>query len=140
LGAQAIVDALAHLVDGRATPVPQPLEGATYAKKILKEESDLDWSMPCAELERRVRAFRPAPGARTRIHGQPVKLWRARCVEKHGEPGTVLESGAEGVLVACGEGALLLTELQRPGGVRLPARDFLRGFAIERGERLGAPG
>jgi methionyl-tRNA formyltransferase len=139
LGADAIVSALADLEAGRATPLPQPDAGATYASKIAKEEADLDWTRSCSELERAVRALRPVPGARSRIHGEMVKIWRALCIARSGAPGDVLEVGADGILIGCGEGALLATELQRAGGTRLSAADFLRGFPISRGERFGAP-
>jgi methionyl-tRNA formyltransferase len=139
LGARAIVGTLADLEAGRAKPVPQPESGATYAGKISKEDAELDWSRPCAELERRVRALRPAPGARSLLRGETLKIWSACCVPASGSsPGTVLRIGKDGVLVACGEGALLLTELQRAGGSRLPAADFLRGCPMAVGERLGA--
>jgi len=138
LGAKAIVRTLEELAAGRAQPVPQPDAGATYARKIGKNEAELDWSRPCAELERGLRALRPAPGARSRLRGEPIKFWRAHCVAQSGPPGTVLRSDRDGVLVACGEGALLVSELQRAGGTRLAAADFLRGCPIEAGERLGA--
>ena len=138
LGAEAIVAAIAQVAGGRATLEPQPASGATYARKIAKQEAQLDWSRPCVELERTVRALRPSPGARLQLRGEAIKLWRARCVAQQGTPGSVLESGAEGVLVACGEGALQATELQRAGGTRLAAAEFLRGFPISRGERFGA--
>jgi methionyl-tRNA formyltransferase len=118
--------------------VPQPAHGVTYAKKMSKQEADLDWTRPCAEVERRLRALRPAPGARTLLRGEAIKLWRARCATGSGAPGSVLETGAAGVLVACGEGALLVSELQRAGGTHLAAADFLRGCPIAAGERLGA--
>jgi len=137
-GAQAIVAALADLAAGRVQPRPQPADGVTYAQKISKDEAELDWSRPCVEIERRLRALRPAPGARTQLRGEAIKLWRARCAAGSGLPGSVLASGAAGVLVACGEGALLVSELQRAGGTRLAAADFLRGCPIEAGERLGA--
>ena len=138
LGAEAIVAAIAQVAAGRAKAVPQPESGATYARKIGKHEADLDWCRPCAELERAVRALRPTPGARSQLRGETIKLWRARCSAQNGSPGSVLESGADGVLVACGEGALQATELQRAGGTRLAAAEFLRGFPIRRGERFGA--
>jgi methionyl-tRNA formyltransferase len=138
LGAEAIVSALAELAAGRAAPTAQPADGVSYAQKISKQEAELDWSRPCAEIERRLRALRPSPGARTRLRGETVKLWRAHCAAGSGTPGLVLAAGAGGVLVACGEGALLLSELQRAGGTRLAAADFLRGCPIEAGERLGA--
>ena len=140
LGAEAIVRALADLAAGRAQPVPQPGDGVTYAKKISTQEAEIDWTRPCAEIERSLRALRPAPGARTRLRGETIKLWRASCAKGSGAPGTVLECGAAGVLIACGDGALLVNELQRAGGKRLAAADFLRGFPIAAGERLGAAG
>jgi methionyl-tRNA formyltransferase len=138
LGAKAIVGALADVAAGRTRPMPQPEAGATYARKIGKQETVLDWTRNCVELERAVRALRPSPGARSQLRGEVIKFWQARCVARKGAPGEVLESGVEGVLVACGEGALLVTELQRAGGTRLAAADFLRGFPIALGERLGA--
>ncbi len=138
LGAEAIVAAIAQVAGGHAKLEPQPATGATYARKIAKQEAVLDWSRPCVELERLVRALRPSPGARLQLRGEAIKLWRARCVARQGTPGEVLESGPEGVLVACGEGALQATELQRAGGNRLAAAEFLRGFPISRGEHLGA--
>jgi len=138
LGANAIVGALAEIVAGRASFQPQPESGATYARKIGKQEAELDWTRSGTELERVVRALRPSPGARSGLRGEMVKIWRARPVARTGNPGAVLECGAEGILVGCGEGALLATELQRAGGTRLAAADFLRGFALSTGERFGA--
>ena len=137
LGAEAIVQALAGIAAGRAQQLPQPEAGISYAKKISKEEAEVDWTRPCEEIERRLRALRPAPGARTQLRGEAVKLWRAACAQGSGAPGAVLEAGPAGVLIACGEGALLVSELQRAGGTRLASADFLRGCPIEAGERLG---
>ena len=138
LGAETIVRALADLLAGTLKPVAQAEASAPYAHKIGKDEAWLDWARPCTELERAVRALRPRPGARTQLRGEALKLWRARCLAQDGTPGSVLRADAEGVLVACGEGALQVTELQRAGGARLPAAEFLRGFPIEGGARLGA--
>ena len=138
VGAAAIVTALADIAAGRAIPAPQPEAGATYARKIEKSEANVDWTLPCAELERVVRAMRPSPGARSLFRGEAIKIWRASCVARHGPPGSVLGAGADGVLIACGEGALQATELQRAGATRLAAADFLRGFPINPGERFGA--
>ena len=110
----------------------------TYARKIGKEEAELDWTRPCVELERAVRALRPSPGARSQLRGEVIKFWRARCVAHTGMPGEVLESSAAGILIGCGEGTLLATELQRAGGKRLAAAEFLRGFSLASGEHLGA--
>ena len=138
LGAAAIVEALALIAAGRALWRPQAPDGASYARKIDKSEAAIDWSRPCEELERKLRAFRPAPGAQSTLRGETVKLLRARCVERSGAPGEVLSAGADGIVVACGEGALEIQELQRAGGRRLAAAEFLRGFPVAAGERLGA--
>lgn len=138
LGAATIVEALAQIAAGRALWRPQGSEGASYARKIEKGEAAIDWSRPCAELERKLRAFRPSPGAQSTLRGEPVKLWRARCIARSGAPGEVLRADAAGIVVACGEGALEVLELQRAGGKRLPAAEFLRGCPVAAGERLGA--
>ena len=137
LGAEAIVSALADVGAGRARFQPQPDSGATYARKIGKEDAELDWARSATELERVVRALRPSPGARSRVRGEMVKIWHAQPVAGRGTAGAVLECGPEGVLIGCGSGALLATELQRAGGTRLAAADFLRGFQLSCGERFG---
>ena len=138
LGAALIVKALAEVNTLVATPQP---EGATYASKIDKAEAWLDWAQPTEVLARRVRAFDPFPVASTLANGTAVRVWRAvpEVSENDAPPGTVLGVEAAGVLVACGQGALRLTELQRPGGKRMAARDFLAGFPIRPGERFRAP-
>ena len=136
LGAEMIVAALAA---GRARVRPQSEQGVTYAHKIGRREPMLDWRLPAAQLARAVRAFRPAPGAFSQVRGASVKIWRARAVEGQGLPGTVLAPGGEALLVACGEGALAISELQRAGGRRLPAAEFARGFALRAGERFALP-
>lgn len=135
LGAVAIVAALAELEAGRARAVPQPADGVTYAAKIGKADARLDWTQPASTLERAVRAFRPAPGAFGMLDNQPVKIWRARVVERSGEPG-VIQQASEELVVACGEGALAVTELQRAGGRRLNAQEFLRGHRLAAGARF----
>jgi methionyl-tRNA formyltransferase len=124
LGANMIVEALVDVAAGRSRAVPQPKEGITYARKIAKEETFLDWTRPAVELERAVRAFRPAPGAAARLGSETVKIWRARVIDA-----TTLAPGelAAELVVGCGEGALQVLELQRPGGRRLAAPEFLRG-------------
>jgi methionyl-tRNA formyltransferase len=136
LGAQMIVAAIAQVAGGRARPMAQPQAGVSYAQKIQKREAEIDWKAPAALVERTVRAMRPFPGATARLRGSVLKLWRARVSEAHGAPGHVLAAGAQGVLVACGQGALLVTELQRAGGKRLQAGEFLRGVPLALGERL----
>jgi methionyl-tRNA formyltransferase len=132
LGARLVVEALEDLHAGRAHAVPQSEDGATYARKVDKRETLLDWSRPAADLERAIRAFHPAASM---LEGEPVKLWRARLAPGRGAPGTVLEPGA--LVVACGEGALAITELQRAGGRRLSAAEFLRGRPLAPGARFG---
>ncbi len=136
LGAEAIVATLAELEGGRARTTPQSASGVTYASKIDKRETRLDWSRPAVELERAVRAFRPAPGAATTLAGEPVKIWRARLVDGRGAPGLVLETNKEELVIACGERALAVAELQRAGGRRLAADEFLRGRPLPPGARF----
>ena len=135
LGGAAIVDALALIESGRAVPVPQPANGVTYASKIGKQETRLLWSRPAFELERAVRAFRPSPGAVALLAGEALKIWRARVVTGRGAPGAVLHADSE-LVVACGNEALAILELQRPGSRRLEAREFLRGHRLARGWRF----
>jgi len=135
VGAEAIVSALAELEGGGVRPVPQPAHGATYAAKIDKRETRLDWSRSAVELERAVRAFRPAPGAFALLGGEPLKVWRARVVDARGEPGTVVDAQSE-LVIACAQQALAIGELQRAGGRRLEAAQFLRGNPLARGARL----
>jgi methionyl-tRNA formyltransferase len=136
LGARMIVTVLEDAAARRTRTVPQPVQGVTYARKLEKRETEIDWRRPAAEVERAVRALRPAPGAAARLRGEPIKIWRAQVRAGAGDAGTVLAASEAGLLVACGEGALLATELQRAGGKRLAAADFLRGCAVAPGERL----
>src|SRR6266446_6927553 len=136
LGAKLIVRALSELEADRLRPRPQPAEGVTYAVKLDQRESRLDWRESAVAVSRRVRAFDPAPGARVRLRGVELKLWRCAAAPGRGIPGEVLNVHPSGVLVACGEGALLIAELERSGGKRLAAAEFLRGFPLLAGERF----
>jgi methionyl-tRNA formyltransferase len=140
LGGRLVVQALRALGDGSLQPTPQPAQGACYAHKVEKAEAAIDWSAPAALIERRVRAFDPFPGASFEIDGQPVKLWRARCVDvcaaSGRAPGTVLEAGNDRLVVACGEGAVELLELQRTGGRRVGVAQFLHGHPVTAGRVL----
>jgi methionyl-tRNA formyltransferase len=138
LGARLIVQALEGVEELDATPQP---DGATYASKIDKAEAWLDWSQSSVALARKVRAFDPFPVASTVLRGAHVKLWRAVPAEGASAvgAGTVIAADASGVLVACGQGALRVTELQRAGGRRLPAREFLAGFPVQAGDHCAAP-
>jgi methionyl-tRNA formyltransferase len=138
LGGRLIVEALEMAACGGLPRTPQPAEGVTYAHKIDKAEAAIDWSQPAAVLERRIRAFDPFPGAATTLDGEALKVWRARVAEGIGAPGTVLAVDGDGPCVACGEGALQLLELQRPGGKRVPARTFMQAHPALTGRRLGS--
>ncbi|MEA3191983.1 MAG: methionyl-tRNA formyltransferase [Betaproteobacteria bacterium] len=135
LGGKAIVEALAQLEAGNAKALAQSAEGATYARKIGRDDALLNWSQAAALLERVVRALRPSPGAATTFEGERLKVWRARVADGRGSPGNVLAAD-DALVVACGEGALAITELQRAGGKPLPAREFLRGRVLSPGTRL----
>ena len=128
LGGRLIVEALERAARGGRVATPQPASGVTYAKKIEKAEAAIDWREAAAAIERRLRAFDPFPGATAVLGGEVVKCWRGEVVPGHAAPGTVLAVDVAGVSVACGEGALRLTELQRAGGKRLGAADFVRGM------------
>ncbi len=138
LGARMIVEAVELAACGGLQPLPQPVEGVTYAHKIEKAEAAIDWTQPADAIARRVRAFDPFPGATALIAGEPVKVWRCRVepAAVRAQPGTVLAADGAGIVVACGRGALRCTELQRAGGKRLPAADFLRGFPVASGAVL----
>lgn len=142
LGGEAIVQALASL---DALPhQPQPAEGVNYAHKIEKTEAALDWALPAEVLARRIRAFDPFPGMTvpltTSAGSETLKLWQAVAepLQVAAQPGTVLSADDSGVRVACGQGQLCLTQLQRPGGKRLSAADFLRGCPLQLGQGLVA--
>ena len=126
LGARLIDQALALLAQGALQPRPQPAEGVTYAHKIEKAEAAIDWQAPAAVVERRLRAFDPFPGATAVLGGQPVKVWRGRVVPGSGAPGQVVQAGEGRLVVACGQDALELLEVQLAGGRRIPAREFLQ--------------
>ena len=134
-GARLIVDVLGRL------PLPsavQPDEGVTYAHKIEKAEATIDWRRPADELDRHVRAFNPFPGAQARFAGQPVKLWAARPVDGAGMPGEILAVDRSQVVVACGAGALAISEMQKAGGKRLPVQQFLAGHPLAVGQVFDA--
>ena len=134
LGARLVVDGLRRF--DQLTPIAQPTEGVTYASKIDKAEALLDFRKPATELACRIRAFDPFPGAAAVLDGATIKLWRAEAIAADGQPGTVLVADGAGIVIACGDGALRITELQKPGGKRLPVADLLRGYAIVPGQRF----
>ena len=139
MGGRMIVQALDHLERGALAATVQQQAGVTYAAKIRKDEAVLNLSEPAAVLARKIRAFNPAPGAVLMINQFAVKIWRAEVVARGvaARTGQVLTADSlAGLVVACGSDALRLTELQKPGGKRLAASDFLQGFPVAPGTQL----
>ena len=143
-GAAAVVAALERLRDARRlSATAQPSDGMTYAPKIAKSEAAIDWTLAATDVARRIRAFNPAPGATAALGGQPVKVWRAEALPAPtavAPPGVVLAADAAGIVVACGDGALRVVELQGAGGRRMAAAAFLAGRRLARGEVLAFEG
>lgn len=142
IGAGLLIRTIPQYVAGAVQPVPQPSEGATYTRKIKKEDGCIDWNVGARVLWNRVRALNPWPGTFTHYaaHGtrKLLKVWSAEIIEgASGAPGKILGVSAEGIVAACGTGALRLTVLQREGGKRLPAADFLLGNPLRPGDVLG---
>ena len=139
LGGRMVVDALRQAEARSLVRTVQPAEGVTYAHKIEKSEAPVDWTLGAETIARRIRAFDPFPGATGILGGETVKFWAAT-VQPHADcfdkttPGTVIAVQPDGIAVATGQGVVVLTELQRAGGKRLPAADFLRGVDIEAGQ------
>ncbi|QMT40918.1 methionyl-tRNA formyltransferase [Neisseria shayeganii] len=136
IGAAAIVADLQHY-QARVAQA-QPEEGVTYAPKLSKAEAEVDWTQPAAVIERKIRAFNPVPGAWLDYGGKPMKIWAAVPAEGKGEPGTVLRADGNGIVVACGEGALSLQTVQPAGGKRMSASAFAAGRHLAAGSRFGA--
>jgi methionyl-tRNA formyltransferase len=135
-GARLLAMTLADWGASRIAPRPQPSAGVTYARKLSREESRLDWREPAESLERKVRALTPWPGSHFLLNGQRVRVLKAALAPGEGPPGLVLGSDAAGLVVACGEAALALLELQREGRAALPVDAFLRGLPIAPGTEL----
>ncbi len=133
LGATLISKALSLLGTAEFAPKPQPTTGVTYAAKLTRQEGRLDWSLPARDLHRRVRAFTPWPGAWFEWREERIKVLRAEITGDRGPPGRVLNGR---LTVACGEEALRLVTVQRPGKGAMDAAAFLRGRPIPEGSRL----
>src|SRR5262249_18355726 len=121
-------------------PRPQPADGVSYAPKIKKQDGRIDWTRPAREVWNRVRAMDPWPGAFTHLPGQTqlLKISEAQVVNRSGAPGEILQADKTGIVVGCHTDALQLLTLQREGGRRLSARDFLAGHPLQTGQKLGA--
>ena len=160
LGAELLAQTIPDYVTGKIQPVPQPAAGASYAAKIKKEDGRIDWNRPAREIWNRLRAFTPWPGAFTFLRGAEhqlganlpapkraesvlgapkpllLKIWKAEVVERSGRAGEILSVDKTGIVVGCGQYALRILELQREGGRRLTAAEFLAGHPMKPGERF----
>lgn len=137
LGACCIVEALTLLQQGKLPPIPQNERDATYASKVGKDEAEIDWRLDAETLERAVRAFNPRPGAHSTVNGINIKIWKARITDgAAGQPGEIIATGKNGIAVSCGKGVLILEVVQKSGGKKLSAAEFLAGHALAPGERF----
>lgn len=139
-GAALCVEALELIARGAIQPVPQNQEEATYTKMIKKQMGEVDWGKPARELERLVRGLNPWPSAYTYLDGRTLKIWQASVRQENGpaqEPGTIVSVAKDSIEVQCGQGVLVLKEIQMEGKKRMGADAFLRGFPLEAGKRLG---
>ncbi|GAA5174790.1 methionyl-tRNA formyltransferase [Niveibacterium umoris] len=139
MGGELIVEALPRIALCEMAPAPQPAAGVTYAAKITKAEAAIDFRQPAELLARRLRAFDPFPGGVATLNESAIKLWKGFAEPGSAAPGSIVAADAEGVLVGCGQGLLRLTELQKPGGKRLAAGDFLRGLPLQAGAAFALP-
>lgn len=135
LGAELLAETIPDFIAGKILPQPQPTEGSTYAAKIKKEDAHIDWNLPAQKIWNRLRAFTPWPGAFTFLPAEPkaqlLKIWKAEVAEKSGAAGEILSADKTGIIVGCGENALRILELQREGGKRLTAEQFLAGLPLK---------
>ncbi len=138
LGAELLAQTIPDFVAGKVQPQPQPVEGASHSPKIKKVDGHIDWSLPAKTIWNRLRAFTPWPGAFTFLAGKPnphlLKIWKAEIVEQSGGTGEILSADKNGITVGCGDNALRILELQREGGRRMNAAEFLSGHPLKAGE------
>ena len=139
LGADLLLKTIPAYVAGKIQPCPQPSEGVSYAPKIKKADGQIDWRQPAVAIGNRVRAMIPWPGAFTRVAEGPhslLKIWAAQVVAQAGAPGEVLQADRHGLVLGCGTGALRLVCVQREGGRRMSAQEFLAGHPLHVGQKL----
>jgi methionyl-tRNA formyltransferase len=141
LGSELLVKTIPGYIAGRITPRPQPAEGVSYAPRISKQDGRIDWTQDGTHILNRMRGLTPWPGTFTYLPAEPkpvlLRIWRAQFEEAPHSPGQVAEAGKKGIVVGCGRGSLRVIELQREGGRRLRAADFLAGHPLNPGLRLG---
>ena len=142
LGAQLLVRTIPDYVAGKIQPQPQPAEGASYAPKIKKQDGEIDWTKPARTIWNRVRGLVPWPGAFTHLRNQAegpphlLKIWQTEIADDSGRHGEILQADKGGIVVGCGRGSLRILVLQREGGRRLSAQEFLAGHPLQPGEFL----
>jgi methionyl-tRNA formyltransferase len=140
LGAELLAQTIPDFVAGKIQPAPQPADGVSHAPKIKKEDGRIDWNLPAKTIWNRLRAFTPWPGAFTFLAGEPkphlLKIWNVGMVKQSGGTGEILSADKTGIIVGCGENALRILELQREGGRRMGAAEFLAGHALNAGEKF----
>ena len=140
LGAELLVETIPDYIAGKISPQPQPVEGASYAAKIKKDDGRIDWNLPAQKIWNRLRAFTPWPGAFTYLEAAPkpqlLKVWKTEVLEKNYQPGTIESADKTGIVVGCGMGTLRILELQREGGKRLTAEQFLAGCPLKQGAKF----
>ena len=140
LGARCIVEALTHLQRRTPLAIPQNEFGVTYAPKLEKHEAEIDWRSSAESISRAVRAFNPYPGAHSWVHGISIKIWQASiAADTGGEPGEIVAIERRGIIVASGEGALVLEIVQKSGGKKMSATSFLAGYPLQPGDRFKCP-
>jgi methionyl-tRNA formyltransferase len=140
VGARAIVETLFRLQrDGSVGALPQREDAASYARKISRDDASIDWHASALSIERQVRALNPVPGAFSVLGEKQIKIWASEAAPgSFGAPGTIVQADGANLVIACGEGALAVRELQRAGGRRMSTAEFLSGNRIEAGNRVGA--
>ena len=137
IGADGILEALRLLQENRLMPVKQDNDSACYAAKLLKGEAQIDWCQDSRQIERAVRAFNPFPVCHASVNDVTIKIWQAKLrADTQGDPGEVMAADKHGIIVACGQDALLLEVLQRPGGKAQPAIQFLQAMPIQVGDQF----
>jgi methionyl-tRNA formyltransferase len=137
LGARCIVEALARLGQGKLSATPQNEVDVTYASKLEKDETGIDWRLSAENISRAVRAFNPRPGAHSSVRGMPLKIWRAAVAgDVPAEPGEIVSVRGDGIVVGCGKGSLVLEMVQKSGGKKLSVAEFLSGHLLRAGDRF----
>ena len=136
-GADLIVETLPLIEEGKITPVPQDESLSTYAKKLSKDMGLIDWNMPAVAIERLIRGCSPWPSSYSNIGGKSLKIWKAAVTDTKATPGEVSEVTKESITIGCGEGSLVVEELQLEGKKRMSVHDFLLGYHINVGDKLG---